>query len=92
MQEPTNRLVPNTDPQEHVAAAVVLGLTPTACLQLHVATAMPGRTLERVSTSTVCLTPTTCLQLHVAITTQPLATATVQMTPAEMMMLHDYRP
>jgi hypothetical protein len=90
MQEPANRLVQNTDPQEHVAAALVSGLTLTACLQLHVATAMPGITQEDVSTSTVPLMPTTCLQLPVTITTQPLATSTV--TPTEIMMLDDNQP
>jgi hypothetical protein len=32
MQEPANRVVQNTDPQEHAAAALVSGMTPTACL------------------------------------------------------------
>jgi hypothetical protein len=90
MQEPANRLVQNTDPQEHVAAALISGMTPTACLQLPVATAMPGRTQEDVSTSTVRLMPTTCLQLPVTITTQPLATSTV--TPTKIVMLHDNQP
>jgi ferritin-like metal-binding protein YciE len=58
MQEPANRLVQNTDPQEHVAAALVSGMMLTACLQLPVATAMPGRTQEDVSTSTIRLMPT----------------------------------
>jgi hypothetical protein len=92
MQEPTNRLVPNTDPQENVATAVVLGLTPTACLQLPVSIAMPGRTLEHVSTVMVRMNPTTCLQLPVSITTQPLATATVRISPTKIMMLHHNQP
>jgi hypothetical protein len=90
MQEPANRLVQNTDPQEYVAAALVSGMTPTACLQLPVATDIPGRTQEYVSTSTVRLMPTTCLQLPVTITTQPLATSTV--TPTKIVMLHDNQP
>jgi hypothetical protein len=90
IKEPANRSVQNTDPQEHVAAALVSGMTPTACLHLPVATAMPGRTQEDVSTYTVRLMPTTCLQLPVTITAQPLSTSTV--TPTEIMMLHDNPP
>jgi hypothetical protein len=90
MQETANRLVQNTDPQEHVAAALVSGMTPTAFLQLPVATAILGRTQENVSTSEVRLMPTTCLQLPVTVTTKPIATSTV--TPTEIMMLHDNQP
>jgi hypothetical protein len=92
MQEPTHRLVPNTDPQEHVVTAVVLGLTSTACLQLPVSIAMLGRTLAHVSTDMVRMNQTTCLKLHIAITPQPVATATVRMNPTKIMMLHDSQP